>query len=311
VLIDRTQDQSLYVLRTTSDIDGGTYYLYDVRAAKLQLIGTSYRELAKAPLGRLQTISYPARDGVSIPGYLMTPPGARAAHVLLIVMPHGEPIARDSWRFDFLQQFLVSRGYAVLQMNFAGSSGYGDQWYFAAHQDRGGLTYSDIEDGAKWAIAQGIADPAHVCILGWSFGGYAALLGAVRGSGLYRCAVSIAGVSDLSLLLNERQAIMAYGVVREQIGSNAQQLAADSPRRHAADVGIPVLMIHGDRDAQVPIEQSKAMASALSAARKPFEFQLIPGADHQMSRHSDRTAMLEAIEKFLSANLGPGVTAAQ
>jgi len=308
-IVDVTEDRSTYVLRASSDIDAGTYYLLSRSAGSFEKIGTSYPELPSDKLGRLTTISYPARDGTEIPGYLMTPPGIRAEHVPLIVMPHGGPIARDSWRFDFLQQFLVSRGYAVLQMNFRGSAGYGDGWFYAAHQDWGGLTYSDIEDGAKWAIAEGIADPAHVCIVGWSFGGYAALLGAVRASGLFRCAVSIAGVSDLSLLLYERQSFMGYGIAREQIGTNSQKLAADSPRRHAGEVKIPVLMIHGDRDAQVAVEQSRAMASALSEAGKTFEFQLIPGADHQMSRESDRTTMLTAIETFLRKNLGPGAAA--
>jgi dipeptidyl aminopeptidase/acylaminoacyl peptidase len=227
------------------------------------------------------------------------------------VMPHGGPIARDSWSFDFLQQFLVSRGYAVLQMNFRGSSGYGGDWLYAAHQDWGGLTYSDIVDGTRWAVKQGIADPKRVCIVGWSFGGYAALLGAVRNADLFRCAVSIAGVSDLSLQLVERRSYVGVDVVREEIGTDSAKLSNDSPRRHAAAVTMPVLMLHGDRDAQANVEQSEAMDAALRSAHKPHEFIEVKGADHQFSRESDRVTLLTSIEKFLAAHLGAGAAAAQ
>jgi dipeptidyl aminopeptidase/acylaminoacyl peptidase len=111
-------------------------------------------------------VSYPAKDGTSIPGCLTVPVGIRAENLPLVVMPHGGPIARDSWRYFFLRAFLANRGYAVLQMNFRGSSGYGGKWYWDAHQDWGGLTYSDIEDGARWAIKSGIADPKRICIIG-------------------------------------------------------------------------------------------------------------------------------------------------
>jgi len=144
----------------------------------------------------MRAISYPARDGTRIPAYLSTPRGAQAAHLPLVVMPHGGPIARDTWGYFFLREFLVSRGYAVLQMNFRGSSGYGDDWFYAAHQDWGGLTYDDVVDGARWAIQQGITDPQRVCIVGWRFGDYVALVGAQRNPELFRCAIDIAGISD-------------------------------------------------------------------------------------------------------------------
>ncbi|HTV52872.1 MAG TPA: prolyl oligopeptidase family serine peptidase, partial [Steroidobacteraceae bacterium] len=164
-------------------------------------------------------------------------------------------------------------------------------------------------DGARWALAQGIADPAHLGIVGWSFGGYAALLGAVRNSDLFHCAVSIAGLSDLSLLEAEEQRFEGGQVARTQIGTDRAKLKADSPRDHAQDVGIPVLLIHGDNDAQANIEQSKAMDRALSRAGKPHEFIVIAGADHQMSSESDRTTLLTAIGRFLATNLGPGTLA--
>lgn len=306
VIRDATRDQGQYLVRASSDVDAGTYYLLDVQTHGLSRIATAYPELDPARLGRMQTVSYQAQDGTRIPGYLTVPPGLRAEHLPLVVMPHGGPIARTRWRFDFLRAFLVSRGYAVLQMNFRGSSGYGDKWFFDAHQDWGGLTYSDIVDGARWAVREGIADPQRLGVVGWSFGGYAALLGAVRDSDLFKCSVSIAGLSDLSLLEAQESRFVGGEIARQQIGTNPAKLKADSPRNHADDVRIPVLMIHGDNDVQSNVEQSEAMDRALTRAHKLHEFILIKGADHQLSRESDRTTLLTAIERFLAANIGPG-----
>lgn len=305
---DSTRDNRLFVLFVTSDIDAGTYYLYESEKKVLRRIATGLPELDTKSLGRMQSISYPAQDGTTIPGYLTVPPGTRPENLPLIVLPHGGPSARDHWGFDFLRAFLVSRGYAVLQMNFRGSSGYGDRWRAAARDDWGGLPYSDITDGAHWAIKQGIADPKRLCIVGWSYGGYVALLSAARNADLYRCSVSIAGVSDLSLLEGQQSHFVSAALSREQIGTVWKKLEQDSPRTHAAQIAMPVLMIHGDKDAQVNVEESRAMDAALTTARKPHEFILIRGADHQMTRVSDRTTILGAIEKFLAQNIGPGAT---
>jgi dienelactone hydrolase len=310
-LVDATRDERLYLVRASSDVDAGTYYLLDAKKGQLERVGKAYPDLDPATVGRMQTISYPSRDGTTIPGYLTVPPGVRAEHLRLVVMPHGGPIARDSWQFDFLRAFLVSRGYAVLQMNFRGSAGYGEKWFYDAHQDWGGLTYSDIVDGARWAVKEGIADPSHMCIVGWSFGGYAALLGATRNGDLFRCAVSIAGVSDLKLLETQASFFVGGRIAREQIGTDSSKLKADSPRSHAADVSIPVLMVHGDNDAQANVDQSDAMDRALTRAGKAHEYILIEGADHQMSRESDRTTLLTAIERFLATHLAGGSAHAQ
>ncbi|MGH8262635.1 MAG: alpha/beta hydrolase family protein [Steroidobacterales bacterium] len=303
-IADASRDEQSYVIASESDVDEGTFYLYELARKKLRRIAVAYPDLDPASLGAMRAISYPARDGTSIPGYLTVPPGVRAENLPLIVMPHGGPINRDSWGFFFLQQFLVSRGYAVLQMNFRGSSGYGRDWYYAAHQDWGGLTYDDVTDGARWAVKQGIADPKRICIVGWSFGGYLALLGAERNADLYRCSVSIAGISDLMVL--ERFESKA---VKKQIGTNWAKLKEDSARRHADQVKMPVLMIHGDLDYQVEVEQSQLMARALKQEDKPFQFIQLKGATHQLDRESDRVRMLTEVEKFLRTNLGPGVQA--
>lgn len=251
----------------------------------------------------MRPINYPARDGTQIPGYVSTPRGAPATHLPLIVLPHGGPIARDTWGYDFLRQFLVSRGYAVLQMNFRGSSGYGDAWFFAAHQDWGGLTYDDVVDGVRWAIGQGIADPRRICIVGWSFGGYLALVGAQRNPDLFRCAVDIAGVSDLDLLIDEGHHWLAAESIKKQIGTDPQKLKLNSPRLHAAEFSVPLLMLHGKRDAQVPFAQSDAMDAALTRAGKPHRLVTVADADHAFSAEKDRVTLLHEVQSFLSEHL--------
>jgi dipeptidyl aminopeptidase/acylaminoacyl peptidase len=307
---DRTLDEKIYVLRTESDVAPDLFTVFDVESKRLTNIGGPQPGLNSEELPSLQAISYPARDGVEIPGYLTLPRGAVKAHLPLVVMPHGGPIARDGWHYDFLRLFLASRGYAVLQMNFRGSDGYGSKWFYAAHQDWGGKTYDDVVDGAKWAISQGIADPQRVAIVGWSFGGYVALVAAQRQSDLFRCAVSIAGLSDLGMLIDEEAHFINGEVATREIGTNKEKLRRDSPRLHAAEVAMPVLMIHGDHDAQVALAQSEAMNTALAHAGKPHRLVTIKDADHQMSAESARVTLLREIEAFLRqyvpASGGPG-----
>jgi dipeptidyl aminopeptidase/acylaminoacyl peptidase len=303
-IVDCTLDETLCVVKSSSDVEPGVWSLLQTSPARLVSIGRANPQLDPAQLARIVPISYPARDGTQIPGYLTTPIGAQPGHLPLIIMPHGGPIARDDGSYFFLQQFLVNRGYAVLQMNFRGSSGYGHAWYAAAHQDWGGLTYDDIVDGARWAISSGLADPKRVAIVGWSFGGYAALLGAARNSDLFRCAISIAGISDLSELVTEQGNYLGGAISRERIGTRPEKLKADSPRRHIDASTAPILMLHGDKDVNVNIEQSRSMAKALKALGRPYDLIEFPGADHQIRRFEDRKALLHAVEGFLQSHIG-------
>jgi dipeptidyl aminopeptidase/acylaminoacyl peptidase len=305
IVASHTRDWKKQIIFATSDVEAGTFQLFDVEKGDLRALASSYPELNRATLAHVRPIKYRAADGTIIPGYITIPAGVKPRNLPLIVMPHGGPVSRDYWRFDFLAQFLASRGYAVLQMNYRGSDGYGWKWYHDAHQDWGGLTYSDIADGARWALNEGIADPQRTCIVGWSFGGYAALLGAARNSDLFRCSVSIAGLSDLVEL---KKYLEFFEISRTytagMLGTNVDKLRADSPRLHAENVQMPVLMIHGDMDAQVDVSHSKMMDSALNRYKKPHKLVLIDGADHQMSRESDRITLLTEIEKFLQENIG-------
>jgi dienelactone hydrolase len=298
-----SRDEKVFVIRSTSDVDAPKFMVLDTGTHNVSKVGAPYPDRDPAMLAPMRAISYPARDGTRIPAYLSTPRGAPATHLPLIVMPHGGPIARDTWSYFFLREFLVSRGYAVLQMNFRGSSGYGDDWFFAAHQDWGGLTYDDVVDGARWAIQQGITDPQRVCIVGWSFGGYLALVGAQRNPDLFRCAVDIAGLSDLGLLIDQGYHWLAAGIIKQQIGTDPEKLKRDSPRLHAADFQVPLLMLHGKMDAQAPFEQSETMDAALKRAGKPHRFVVMPDADHQFSAVKDREILLQEIETFLGEHL--------
>jgi dipeptidyl aminopeptidase/acylaminoacyl peptidase len=303
-IVDSSTDMRFLIVRAGSDVVPDTYYLLERGTGVLGRFATAYPEIDPALFGRMESLRYPAQDGTQIPAYLTVPLERKAENLPLVVMPHGGPISRTTWRFDFLRAFLVSRGYAVLEMNFRGSDGYGRAWFQAAHQDWGGLTYSDIADGARWAVARGIADPRRVAIVGWSFGGYAALLGATRDSKLFRCAASIAGISDLSELKYDQSKFRdARAVVNRQLGMDAAKLKADSPLRHVDDIGIPILLVHGNRDSQAEVDQSQSMARALERAHKEHEFVLLDGADHQLHRTADRTALLEALESFLQRQM--------
>lgn len=300
---DSTRDENVFVVRSYSDLEPPSFHVLDVGRHIMLSLGPAYPDRDLSGFASMRSVSYPARDGTPIPAYLSTPPG-KTADLPLIVMPHGGPIARDSWGYFFLREFLVSQGYAVLQMNFRGSAGYGDDWFFAAHQDWGGLTYDDVVDGTKWAIGQKIADPRRVCIVGWSFGGYLALLGAQRNADLFRCSVDIAGVSDLGLLIDEGHNWVISDVVKKQIGTDPAKLKLNSPRIHAAEFGVPLLMLHGDSDAQVPFEQSDEMHSALKRAGKPHRFVAVPDADHSFSAEKSRVILLREIQTFLAEHLG-------
>lgn len=302
-IVDSSEDAKILVIRQSSDVDLGTYYVYDRDKDKLSKLGTAYPELDQAALGTMTNIVYKAADGTEVPGYLTVPSGKEKKNLPLIVMPHDGPIARDSWEFSFLRNFLANRGYAVLQMNYRGSSGFGLNWRTSAHQDWGGRTWSDIHDATRWAVAEGIADPQRVCILGWGFGGYSALLGAARNGDTYKCAVSINGIADLEMQINHGIVTGDKEIRRFQIGSDAEKLKRDSPVQLASQVNVPVLLVHGTKDWQVQPDQSKAMDVALKRNGRQSRLVLIKGGTHELERQSDRVLLLKEVENFLSANL--------
>ena len=260
----------------------------------------------------MRPIQYAARDGLNIHGYLTLPPGAADPSGLpLVVLAHGGPAARDVAGFDWWAQALASRGYAVLQANFRGSTGYGRDFLEAGYGEWGRKMQTDLSDGVRWLAAEGVIDPARVCIFGASYGGYAAMAGLALDSDVYRCGVSVAGVSDLRRMVNrearrdvrkDNQAVRYWNRFMGAARLDDRALDDLSPAYLAASVDSPLLLIHGRDDTVVPIEQSRVMAQAMRRADKPVEFVELPGEDHWLSRSETRRQMLVETVRFLEAN---------
>ena len=285
------------------------YQLVDFEQGRADIVAEAYPGLDPAALGVVSQIKYLARDGTPIPAYLTLPPGKTAKDLPVVILPHGGPESRDLDTFDWLPQFLATRGYAVLQPQFRGSVGYGEAFRLAGYRQWGGLMQDDVSDGVRHLIATGVADPGRVCIVGASYGGYAALAGVAFTPELYACAASISGVSDLPAMLGTQR--RNYGSDSDSVAywadhigpANDPNTIAKSPSRSAANVRAPVLLLHGAEDVVVPIQQSKTMERALTEAGKPVTMVTLPGEDHWLSRSSTRTRVLQELDAFLAKYL--------
>lgn len=303
IVLDRSIDGTRLLVRSSRDVDPPSFYLYDARAATLQLIGHAHPDLETSRLAPMQAITYRARDGQTIPGYLTLPLGQEAENLPAVVLPHGGPETRNWQDFDPLVQFLAAEGYAVLQMNFRGSFGYGAGFAAAGVGQWGGVIHNDITDGARWLIEQKIADPQRMCIVGQSFGGYAALLGAARESQWYACAASFAGASDLLALSQSTKRLHDADMWRQRLGDDPRALWQMSPMARVHAVETPVLLMHGRRDAVIPVSQSKRFARVMRRAGKPHRFVERADCDHEMTVESCRLAFFTELEHFLRSAL--------
>jgi len=294
----------------------GRYYLYERNSGKLRYFDYAYPGLEKIPMAPMRPTSYRARDGLEIPAYLSLPVGvgARPERPLpAIVMPHGGPGARDFSSFDPLVQLFTSRGYAVLQMNYRGSAGYGSEFRSAGYREWGKAMQDDVTDGTRWLAAEGIADPKRTCIVGWSYGGYAALMGAVKEPDLYSCIVSIAGVSDLRALVASERNYINGRIGTRNIGDvwkDRKSLEENSPVNGAGRIKAPVLLAHGTKDRVVPIQQTRAMATALEDAGKSFQYIELEDAGHSVLRGPERAKLFVTVDGFVSRSLGTPAPAA-
>jgi dipeptidyl aminopeptidase/acylaminoacyl peptidase len=260
-------------------------------------------------LSEVRVVQYAAADGLEIHGYLTLPRGRPATALPLVVLPHGGPADRDVAGFDWWSQALAAAGYAVLQPNYRGST-IDAGFVSAGFGEWGRKMQTDLSDGVRFLVNERIVDPARVCIVGASYGGYAALAGVALQSGAYRCAVSVAGPSDLRQFLHWIDERTGRNRSRERYwdrfmgvkSANDPTLDTISPARHAASVSVPVLIVHGRDDTVVPFEQSQIMADALERAGKRVELVALPGEDHWLSRSSTRLQMLEHVIAFLNAN---------
>lgn len=279
-----------------------TYYLYNRAKKALTKLASSYSNVPATKIGERLAVSYKARDGINVPAYLTLPSNKNPEKLPTIILPHGGPYARDTDNFDYWSQFLANLGYAVLQPNYRGSTGYGDDYFLKGFKQWGLAMQDDLDDGLAWMIEQGYTDANRVCILGGSYGGYAALVASFKSTDKYRCAVSFAGVSDLDALF-DRWAIafqLTSAARRLQNGSLRDQY---SPLKRVKDIGIPLLLVHGDADERVPVGHSRSLAAALQRAKKPHTYIELPNGDHHLSLQSHRETFLSAVQDFLAEHL--------
>ena len=313
-LVSWSENWSKIVLHISGAEYGDVYYLVDMTTHKADPIGPEYKDIGPDEYAPVKWITYTAADGRPISGYLTLPKNRAPQNLPLVVLPHGGPHARDYPGFDWLSQGIASRGYAVLQPEFRGSEGFGWNLLSAGFGEFGRKMQTDLSDGVRALAAKGTIDPKRVCIVGASYGGYAALAGATLDTGVYRCAVSDAGLSDLHDFLRhiERESRQSDNLDTRfwdrflgVSGTDDPALDAISPIKHVDRVTIPVLLIHGRDDTVVPIAQSEDMADALKSAGKQVEFVELDGEDHWLSRSETRFQMLNATVKFLEANNPP------
>jgi len=308
-LASRSKDFKKMIVRVDGTQDGFTYKLVDMNTLHADPVGDIYEGVTPLEVRR---VTYRAADGLEIPAYLTLPRQQNPKGLPLIVLVHGGPAARDTADFDWWPQALADQGYAVLQPNYRGSS---LTWQFmsAGFGEWGRKMQTDLSDGVRYLVKEGIADPARVCIVGASYGGYAALAGVTLDAGVYRCAVSVAGISDLRRILEWQQAGHPYNEVTLRYwdrfmgvsGSDDPRLNAISPMRHLDAVTAPVLLIHGRDDTIVPFEQSSIMYDGLRKARKSVDLVTLKNEDHWLSRSETRLQMLKSCAAFLRTNNPP------
>jgi dipeptidyl aminopeptidase/acylaminoacyl peptidase len=256
-IVDSSMDESKLLIRAGSDHDPGVYYLFDKKLRQLETFLVVRGELEGVQLANVKPIHYQAGDGAAIPGYLTLPPGVDTPKNLpAIVMPHGGPNARDYWGFDWLAQFYAARGYVVLQPNFRGSTGYGDDFFKQNGFRSWPTAIGDVLDAGKWLVAQGIANPDKLAIVGWSYGGYAALQAAVVDPRVYKAVIAIAPVTDLPQLKEDHRQWSDFLVVSREIGEGPH-VREGSPALNAAKIKVPVLLFHGEMDRNVLIRHRR------------------------------------------------------
>ncbi len=296
-----------------SDVQPKAYFLYDTVGGKMISVGGEHSRIVAKEMAQQDMIRYKARDGLEIPAYLTLPNGANKKNLPMVVLVHGGPNVRGAtWGWDPQVQFLASRGYAVLQPEFRGSTGFGFKHFQAGWKQWGLAMQDDIADGAKWAIAQGIADPKRICIAGASYGGYATLMGLANNPELFKCGVNWVGVTDIKLMYeeswsNDASADWQHFGMPIVIGDpvkDAAQIKATSPVTVANRITQPLLMAYGRADRRVPIEHGIIFRDAVSANNKNVEWIEYPEEGHGWALVKNRVDFWTHVEKFLDKNIG-------
>lgn len=298
-----TKDGNLVVVRIGSDQDPGSYYLFDRAAKKASLLTRARPWLAKKTLPTTEPFVLKARDGVTLHGLITLPANTASVGLPMVVVPHGGPYeVTETQGYDAEAALLASQGYAVLRVNFRGSGGYGRDFVELGYMQWGRAMQDDVTDATRWAIEQGYADPKRVCLYGSSYGGYAALMGAVREPGLYRCVAGYAAPYDLAKMYkwgSIRRSDLGLKYLERVIGKDKAELGARSPSLQAASIKIPVLLAHGKLDARVGIEHSRTMAKAMRKAGADVDLVEYPNEGHGLAIEADKVDFYTRLLAFL------------
>ena len=307
-----TQEGGRMLVSVSSDVDPSSTYLYDRESGASELLYRVRPEVPSEHMAAMEAVRYTTRDGVEVPAYLTTPRGVEPGALAVVILPHGGPWARDQWGFDGIAQFLANRGYAVLQPNFRGSTGYGKKFLNLGNEQWGtGTMQHDITDGVRWLIEQGIADPGRVAIMGGSYGGYATLAGLAFTPDLYAAGVDIVGPSNIVTLLNSippywkpLQKIFAVRVGDLNDPADVERLHSQSPLNSASAITAPLLVIQGANDPRVKKAESDQIVVALREKGQDVEYLVAANEGHGFANEDNNLAMFAKIEEFLATHLG-------
>jgi dipeptidyl aminopeptidase/acylaminoacyl peptidase len=307
----RDDSDQRMIVTAYSDIQPPRYYLYEKQPDRISYLGGQYPGLENTALAPMQTLEYGARDGRRIPAYLTLPAAEGDALPPLLVYPHGGPWARDYWGFDNYVQFFASRGYAVFQPQFRGSTGFSTEHLEAGYGEWGQAIQDDITDGVKWLIAEGLVDPERICIYGASFGGYAAAMGAAKTPSLYRCAIAENAVLDLKRFIRFTR-YTAFGEANRDLLNDPDQVETASPYHLYRQIQIPILIIASDKDTVVPYaEHSKRFYRRLKKRDVDTELVLLEDGEHWRTNEAHELQKLRSISAFLSRHISAPAPATQ
>lgn len=308
-IISRDRDLQQWVIDYRGDVKPADYYLYDRATKRLTHLFAARPALAKYTLAPMKPVVIPSRDGLKLVSYLTLPVGVEPKNLPLVLLVHGGPWARDSWGYNPVAQWLANRGYAVLSVNYRGSTGFGKKFLHAGDREWAAKMHDDLIDAVQWAVKQGIADPKRVAIFGGSYGGYAALVGATFTPDVFTCAVSIVGPSNLITLLKSippywepMKKLFALRV--GDVEKEEEFLKSRSPLFRADRIRIPMLIAQGANDPRVKQAESEQIVEAIRKAGKPVEYLLFPDEGHGFARPENQLKFYAAAEAFLAKHLG-------
>ncbi|UGB37286.1 alpha/beta hydrolase family protein [Frateuria soli] len=308
--LNYSDDGKQLLFLVSSDRDPGSYYLIDTTSFKVRKLFAIEPWIDPAKMAERRPLRFKASDGTELEAILTIPPGRPERNLPMVLLPHGGPYwTSDDWYYDNNAQFLASRGYLVLQVNYRGSSGRGKNFSESGYLKWGTRIQQDLIDGVKWAIDQHYADAGRICVFGASFGGYSAMMAPIRAPGLFKCAVGYAGVYDLKMMYNKgdvRRRESGRSYLTTVIGKDDAALDANSPDKLADRIDVPVLLIHGEDDERAPFAQAKAMRAALEAAHKPYEWMSKPHEEHGFFSEKNNVELYNTLQAFLEKYIGKG-----